>query len=81
RRADGFMFGVFMFGYGAFRFIIEFMREPDAQLGLLWGGATMGQLLSLPMIVLGAWFVVRVMRKAVIAKGQHEEPGDVEPTA
>ena len=80
RRADGFMFGVFMFGYGSFRFIIEFMREPDAQLGLLWGGATMGQLLSLPLIALGAWFVVRAIRNTVPAKAQPDEHGDVEPT-
>lgn len=39
--------------YGLFRFIVEFYREPDQQLGFLWGGATMGQLLSLPMLVLG----------------------------
>ncbi|SDM04138.1 phosphatidylglycerol:prolipoprotein diacylglycerol transferase [Geoalkalibacter ferrihydriticus] len=39
--------------YGLFRFIVEFFREPDAHLGLLWGGATMGQLLSLPMIAAG----------------------------
>lgn len=79
RRADGFIFGMFMLGYGSFRFMIEFMREPDAQLGLLWGGATMGQLLSLPLIALGVWFVAQAMRKAA-TKAQRDEPGDVEPT-
>ena len=39
--------------YGLFRFLIEFVRQPDAHLGFLWGGATMGQLLSLPMLLAG----------------------------
>ncbi|NJC89356.1 MAG: prolipoprotein diacylglyceryl transferase, partial [Desulfuromonas sp.] len=43
----------FFVGYGLFRFLVEFVRQPDAHLGFLWGGATMGQLLSIPMIVFG----------------------------
>lgn len=39
--------------YGLFRFLVEFVRQPDAHLGFLWGGATMGQLLSLPMVLVG----------------------------
>ncbi|MAY86598.1 MAG: prolipoprotein diacylglyceryl transferase [Pseudooceanicola sp.] len=66
----GRVLGVFLAGYGAARFIVEFFRQPDAQfvtpgnpLGLAielngWG-LTMGQLLSLPMIALGLWFVIR----------------------
>jgi phosphatidylglycerol:prolipoprotein diacylglycerol transferase len=46
-------FFCFFLGYGMFRFIVEFFRQPDAHLGFLWGGATMGQLLSLPMILFG----------------------------
>lgn len=49
----------FIGGYGLFRFIVEFFREPDQQLGFLWGGATMGQLLSLPMLVLGVVMIIR----------------------
>lgn len=45
--------GLFMLGYGCFRCFIEFFREPDPQLGFLTFGATMGQLLSIPMIVVG----------------------------
>ena len=45
--------GLFVLGYGTFRFIIEFFREPDAQIGYLAGGLTEGQWLSLPMILLG----------------------------
>ena len=55
----GAMGGVFLMGYGAFRFFVEFFREPDAHLGYLVSGATMGQLLSLPMIVFGLWLVAR----------------------
>ena len=43
----------FLLGYGLFRFLVEFVRQPDEHLGFLWGGATMGQLLSLPMIMAG----------------------------
>lgn len=46
--------GVFMLGYGICRFMVEFIREPDVQLGYLWGGwLTMGQVLSLPLILAG----------------------------
>jgi phosphatidylglycerol:prolipoprotein diacylglycerol transferase len=47
--------GLFLLGYGAFRFLVEFARTPDAQLGFLAGGwLTMGQLLCLPMLAAGA---------------------------
>jgi phosphatidylglycerol---prolipoprotein diacylglyceryl transferase len=59
RRRPGLVGGAFLIGYGVIRFLIEFVREPDAQLGFLWLGATMGQLLSLPMIAVGAAFVWR----------------------
>ena len=49
--------------YGLFRFGVEFVREPDAHIGFLWGSATMGQLLSLPMVLIGltglAWIASR----------------------
>ena len=53
-RPQGQVSGLFLMGYGFFRFIVEFTREPDAFLGLLWAHLSMGQLLSIPMIVLGA---------------------------
>ena len=73
--APGRIMGVFLAGYGASRFIVEFFRQPDAQfvspgnpLGLAWHvggyGLTMGQLLCLPMIALGLWFVLRARRSA-----------------
>lgn len=49
----GVPFFSFFLCYGLFRFSVEFFRQPDSHLGFLWGGATMGQLLSLPMIVIG----------------------------
>jgi len=46
--------GLFMACYGVFRFIVEFVREPDAHLGFLaWGWLTMGQVLSTPMVAIG----------------------------
>lgn len=44
---------LFLAGYGVFRFIVEFAREPDGYLGLLFMNLSMGQLLSLPMIIIG----------------------------
>ena len=49
----GVVFFTFFLAYGAFRFLVEFFRQPDAHLGYLWGGATMGQILCLPMILFG----------------------------
>ena len=45
--------GVFLLGYGLFRFLAEFAREPDNFLGLLSLGLSMGQWLSIPMVLLG----------------------------
>jgi phosphatidylglycerol:prolipoprotein diacylglycerol transferase len=53
-RPSGQVSAVFLMGYGVFRFLVEFTREPDNYLGLLAGGLSMGQLLSLPMILAGA---------------------------
>jgi phosphatidylglycerol:prolipoprotein diacylglycerol transferase len=46
---------VFAMGYGVLRFIAEFFREPDAHLGLLSLGMSMGQWLCVPMVLGGAW--------------------------
>lgn len=51
--------GLFGVGYGCFRIIAEFFREPDAHIGYLaFGWLTMGQLLSLPMVIAGALMMV-----------------------
>lgn len=53
-RPAGSIAGLFLLGYGVFRIIVEFAREPDAHLGFLTFGLTMGQILSLPMVIIGA---------------------------
>jgi phosphatidylglycerol:prolipoprotein diacylglycerol transferase len=52
-RATGAISAIFLIGYGSFRFLAEFTREPDGYLGLLSMGLSMGQWLSLPMVALG----------------------------
>lgn len=68
RRSTGAVSGLFLLCYGLFRFIVEFVREPDAHLGYLaFGWITMGHVLSLPMILLGAgllWWAYWNMRPA-----------------
>jgi phosphatidylglycerol:prolipoprotein diacylglycerol transferase len=59
----GLVTGLFAALYGTARIICEFFREPDPQLGFLFGGATMGMLLSLPMIALGLFFILRARRE------------------
>ena len=56
--------GTFLVFYGVFRFLIEFVRVPDAQLGYLFGPITMGQCLSLPLVVLGVVVLVVSRRLA-----------------
>ena len=49
-------------GYGLFRFIVEFYRQPDAQLGVFFNMFSMGQFLSFPMFLLGSYMVFRLLR-------------------
>ena len=62
RERAGLLTGAFLIGYGAARAIVELFRQPDDHLGFLMGGATMGQLLSLPVIAVGVAFLVRSKR-------------------
>jgi len=64
KRGDGLLIGTMVALYGVFRIFVEYFREPDIQLGFMAGGLTMGQLLSVPMVVAGAWLVWRAMRPA-----------------
>ena len=57
-KRPGLIIGVFALGYGIARITCEFFREPDPQLGFLWGGLTMGMLLSVPLMLAGLAFVV-----------------------
>jgi len=51
--------GLFALGYGLSRIIVEFFREPDVQLGYFAGFITMGMILSLPLVAIGIWLLVR----------------------
>jgi len=74
-KMPGVIMGTFLAGYGIARFVVEFVRQPDAQfvtdgnpLGLAWQmggyGLTMGQILCLPMIAIGLFFIIRARRAA-----------------
>lgn len=63
-RPEGQVAMLFLGGYGVFRFIAEFVRQPDSQLGLLSFGLSMGQWLSLPMIILGLLGFIYFSKKA-----------------
>ena len=65
RARFGFLTGLFLAGYGVARFIGEFSREPDVFLGFLAFGLSMGQLLSLPMVVIGVAFMAFARPRAV----------------
>lgn len=58
RLPDGTLLALFLFFYGVFRFIVEFFREPDAQLGFILGPFTMGQVLCTLMMVGGVLLMV-----------------------
>ncbi len=58
----GLIIGTFALGYGIARSICELFREPDPQLGFLWGGMTMGMLLSLPLMLAGIAFIVAALK-------------------
>jgi phosphatidylglycerol:prolipoprotein diacylglycerol transferase len=66
-KRPGTITGAFALGYGLARLTSEFFREPDAQLGFLWGGLTMGMLLSLPLMLAGIAFIVVAQRRSPIS--------------
>jgi phosphatidylglycerol:prolipoprotein diacylglycerol transferase len=61
----GWISGLFLSGYGSMRFIAEYFREPDAHLGLLALGLSMGQWLCVPMLLLGVAMMVWAKRRVV----------------
>ena len=72
-RPRGTFIGLFLVMYGIFRFLIEFVREPDVQIGYLWGGwLTMGQVLSVPLIVAGIALLVYAVTMKLPQKGLPE---------
>lgn len=65
-RPTGVISAIFLIGYGSFRFLVEFTREPDDYLGLLSMGLSMGQWLSLPMIIIGVAMFLIVKKNRII---------------
>jgi phosphatidylglycerol:prolipoprotein diacylglycerol transferase len=63
-RPTGQVSAMFLIGYGTFRFLVEFTREPDNFLGLLAGGLSMGQWLSIPMVLLGLLIFVLTAKRS-----------------
>lgn len=64
-RPTGQVSAVFLMGYGVFRFLVEYTREPDAYLGFLALGLSMGQWLSVPMIVVGIMLFIIASKKSL----------------
>ena len=70
-KATGRLTGLFLFGYGLARFLVELVRQPDAHIGLLAGGLSMGQILSLPMMLLGLYLLRHALRPSHDQEGNH----------
>jgi phosphatidylglycerol:prolipoprotein diacylglycerol transferase len=62
-RRPGFIIGAFAIGYALARSFCELFREPDVQLGFLWGGLTMGMLLSVPLLLFGIVLIVIALKR------------------
>jgi phosphatidylglycerol:prolipoprotein diacylglycerol transferase len=62
-KRPGLIIGCFAVGYSLARSFCELFREPDAQLGFLWGGLTMGMVLSLPLLLFGIVLIVIALRR------------------
>jgi phosphatidylglycerol:prolipoprotein diacylglycerol transferase len=67
-KRPGFVLGAFAFGYGVARSFCELFREPDPQLGFLWGGLTMGTLLSLPLMLAGIVLMALALRREPLGR-------------
>ena len=66
RAYPGLLVGAFTFGFGLLRFCIEFFRQPDAQVGYLTFGLTMGQWLCAPMVVLGLYLMASSRQRTTV---------------
>ena len=75
-KRPGLVLGSFVALYGLARITGEMFREPDPQLGFLWGGLTMGMLLSVPMVVAGAIIIVQTLRREAPQAGQGQHGTD-----
>lgn len=62
KKYKGLLSGMFLMGYGLSRFIVEFFREPDPQIGYILKYFTMGQILSIPFVALGIFLIIKAMK-------------------
>ena len=69
-RRPGLIIGCFAIGYAVARSFCELFREPDPQLGFLWGGLTMGMVLSLPLLLFGIALIVIALRRPPLGVAQ-----------
>ncbi len=67
-KRPGFVTGLFLLGYGVCRAALENVRQPDAGLENLPLGLTMGMILSIPMMLVGAWLIWRALKKPVVTE-------------
>ncbi len=67
-KRPGFILGAFAICYAIARSICELFREPDAQLGFIWGNLTMGMVLSVPLMLAGIGFIAYAMRHPPLRK-------------
>jgi phosphatidylglycerol:prolipoprotein diacylglycerol transferase len=74
RNRPGTLGGIFLAGYGLSRIFVEHFREPDPQLGYLLGGnVTMGQILSLPMVLIGLALIVIARRRGEVSRSAENQ--------
>ena len=69
-KRPGFIIGAFAIGYALARSFCELFREPDPQLGFLWGGLTMGMVLSVPLLLFGVAMIWIAMRRPPLNAAQ-----------
>lgn len=81
RPRGGTLLGVFLMGYGCIRFGLEFLRNPDPQLGYVIGTLSMGQILSIPMVLAGFVLVIWAWKHGPVAHVPAEQPADALPPA
>lgn len=73
-KRPGLIIGAFLTFYGLARITGEFFREPDPQLGFLWGGLTMGMLLSVPMVIVGVVVMITTWRRGRVTPAAAATP-------
>ncbi len=68
QQRTGFLTGLFFLLYGVFRFFLEYTREPDGHLGLIYYNLSMGQILSVPMVLFGLYLIKKSSYKNKLRK-------------